>query len=91
MTSCFSNRVFLIVFFKNRFTILYHRDPDTDLARIVGFEVEPASVRHQYDRWDDASPRLKTCAGNADEPHPLGESPQLVSAGEEIGAFLLFI
>ena len=47
----------------------------------MGFEVEPASVRHQYDRWDDASPRLKTCAGNADEPHPLGESPQLVSAG----------
>lgn len=24
-----------------RFTILYHRDPATDLSRIVGFEVEP--------------------------------------------------
>lgn len=67
-----------------RFTILYHRDADTDLARIVGFEVEPASVRHEYDRWDDSAPRLKTCAGNADEPHPLGESPQIVAAGEEI-------
>ena len=25
-----------------RFTILYHRDTETDLARIVGFEVDPA-------------------------------------------------
>ena len=36
-----------------RFTILYHRDVDTDLARIVGFEVEPFSVKHSYEgTWD---------------------------------------
>ena len=31
------------VFINNhlRFTILYHRDAETDLSRIVGFEVEP--------------------------------------------------
>lgn len=31
------------------FTILYHKDAETDLARIVGFEVEPYSVAHEYD------------------------------------------
>lgn len=30
------------------FTILYHKDAETDLARIVGFEVEPYSVAHKY-------------------------------------------
>jgi transmembrane 9 superfamily protein 2/4 len=32
-----------------RFTILYHKNEDTDLSRIVGFEVEPFSVKHTYD------------------------------------------
>ncbi len=31
------------------FTILYHKDAATDLARIVGFEVEPYSVQHSYE------------------------------------------
>ncbi|GFH09283.1 transmembrane 9 superfamily member, partial [Haematococcus lacustris] len=34
----------------------------TDLARIVGFEVEPFSVKHEYEApWDKASPVLNTC------------------------------
>ncbi|KAJ9504989.1 hypothetical protein QJQ45_013398 [Haematococcus lacustris] len=45
-----------------RFTILYHKDAQTDLARIVGFEVEPFSVKHEYEApWDKASPVLNTC------------------------------
>lgn len=32
-----------------RFTILYHRDEETDLSRIVGFEVEPFTVAHSYE------------------------------------------
>jgi transmembrane 9 superfamily member 2/4 len=45
-----------------RFTILYTRDATTDLARIVGFEVEPFSVKHDYDKpWDAGNPSLKTC------------------------------
>ena len=44
------------------FTILYHGDAETDLARIVGFEVEPFSVKHEYDgKWDPEKPELKTC------------------------------
>lgn len=45
-----------------RFTILFHKDAQTDLARIVGFEVEPFSVKHEYEApWDKASPVLNTC------------------------------
>lgn len=45
-----------------RYTILYHKDAETDLARIVGFEVEPFSVKHTYEgAWDKASPVLDTC------------------------------
>lgn len=45
-----------------RFTILYHKDATTDLARIVGFEVEPFSVKHDYEPpWDKATPTLNTC------------------------------
>ena len=68
-----------------RFTILYNRDPETDLSRIVGFEVEPASVKHRYkNRWDPVNPQLETC--NA-ERHPLESlvgAPQAVEEGEEV-------
>ena len=52
------------VFINNhlRFTILYHRDAETDLSRIVGFEVEPFSVEHSYDEpWDPLHTKLFTC------------------------------
>ena len=49
-----------------RFTILYHRDAETDLSRIVGFEVEPFSVKHKYDgKWNADRPELKTCNSNS--------------------------
>lgn len=45
-----------------RFTILYHKDLQTDLARIVGFEVEPFSVKHEYEApYDKSQPVLNTC------------------------------
>ena len=69
-----------------RFTILYHKDIETDLARIVGFEVEPASVKHTYGSWDEVMPQLDTCTP---EKHPLDSSqstvmPQLIADGEEV-------
>ena len=68
-----------------RFTILYNLDPETDLARIVGFEAEPASVAHRYkNRWDPVSPQLETCSG---EHHPLeglAVEPQPVGEGQEV-------
>ncbi|KAK9811371.1 hypothetical protein WJX72_002736 [[Myrmecia] bisecta] len=45
-----------------RYTILYHRDVETELSRIVGFEVEPFSVKHKYEgTWNPDKAELKTC------------------------------
>ncbi|KMZ63397.1 Transmembrane 9 superfamily protein member [Zostera marina] len=43
------------------FTVMYHKDVDSDDARIVGFEVKPESVKHEYKKWDDNNPKLVTC------------------------------
>ena len=69
------------------FTILYHREATTDLARIVGFEVEPFSVAHKYDgSWtdDDSPPKLSTCDGEAQRYVTSKDSKQQVAEGKEI-------
>lgn len=68
-----------------RFTILYHKDIETDLARIVGFEVQPTSVHHEYKEWDPVNPQLETCS-EARHPLDAGSSlaPQMVETGSEI-------
>lgn len=35
------------------FTVMYHRDPETDSARIVGFEVTPNSIKYEHNNWGD--------------------------------------
>ncbi|KAG4141839.1 hypothetical protein ERO13_D06G098400v2 [Gossypium hirsutum] len=36
------------------FTVKYHKDPHADSARIVGFEVKPFSVKHEYKgEWNE--------------------------------------
>ena len=68
-----------------RFTILYHRDPETDLSRIVGFEVEPFSVKHKYDgKWNADRPELKTCNSNSMKFVSEKDTKQEVKEGEEI-------
>ena len=69
-----------------RFLILYHRDVETDLARIVGFEVEPFSVKHKYDgKWDAEKPVLKSCnpatmmyVNDKDEKQELKEGQEII-------------
>ena len=46
-----------------RFTILYHEDADAALARIVGFEVEPFSVRHRRSSQRGRTNRVAGQAG----------------------------
>ena len=47
-------------------TIKYHKDSSFDGARIVGFEVEPSSVKHAYTgQWKGAETPLTTCGGTA--------------------------
>jgi len=68
-----------------RFTILYHKDIETDLARIVGFEIQPTSVHHEYKEWDPVNPQIETCSENK---HPLDAGsalpPQMIEEGGEI-------
>lgn len=68
-----------------RFTILYHRDVETDLSRIVGFEVEPFSVKHKYDgKWNADRPELKTCNSNSMKFVSEKDPKQEVKEGEEV-------
>ncbi|MED6138625.1 Transmembrane 9 superfamily member 8 [Stylosanthes scabra] len=56
------------------FVVKYHRDPVTETSRIVGFEVKPFSVRHEYEGNFDENSRLTTC-----DPH----ARKLVSGSED--------
>lgn len=68
-----------------RFTILYHRDVETDLSRIVGFEVKPFSVQHKYDgRWSDDKPSLTTCNPGSMKAVSDQDDPQQIKAGKEV-------
>lgn len=43
------------------FRVMYHKDHETDSARIVGFEVTPNSINHEYKEWDEKNPQVTTC------------------------------
>ncbi|KAF2927255.1 hypothetical protein DAI22_06g190600 [Oryza sativa Japonica Group] len=46
------------------FKVLYHEDPNSPDARIVGFHVIPSSIKHEYSAWDDKNPTVQTCNAN---------------------------
>ncbi|XP_023000345.1 transmembrane 9 superfamily member 7 [Cucurbita maxima] len=66
------------------FRVMFHKDPDTDLSRIVGFEVTPNSINHEYKEWDEKNPQLITC--NKDTKNFIQGStvPQEVDMNKEI-------
>uniref|UniRef100_A0A7N0V032 Transmembrane 9 superfamily member n=1 Tax=Kalanchoe fedtschenkoi TaxID=63787 RepID=A0A7N0V032_KALFE len=66
------------------FRVMYHRDSDTDSARIVGFEVTPISIHHQHERWDEKFPNLTTCNANTKNLVQASTVPQEVEAGKEV-------
>lgn len=66
------------------FTVKFHKDPQTDAARVVGFEVRPFSVKHEYDgEWNDKN-RLTTCDPHAKRTVINSDSPQEVEDKKEI-------
>ncbi|CAM8938097.1 unnamed protein product [Rhodiola kirilowii] len=65
------------------FKVMYHKDPESDLSRIVGFEVTPMSIHHEYKEWDEKNPQLVTCNSNTKNIIQ-GSTPQEVDAGKEI-------
>ena len=68
-----------------RFTILYHRDVESDLSRIVGFEVKPFSVQHKYDgTWNLDKPDLSTCNPGSMKYVSDKDEPQEVKEGKDV-------
>ncbi|KAL1212608.1 Transmembrane 9 superfamily member 9 [Cardamine amara subsp. amara] len=66
------------------FTVRYHRDIQTDAARIVGFEVKPFSVKHEYEgQWSDKT-RLTTCDPHTKRLVVSSATPQEVENKKEI-------
>ncbi|KAL4386516.1 hypothetical protein GQ457_09G005820 [Hibiscus cannabinus] len=66
------------------FRVMFHRDTETDATRIVGFEVTPNSINHEYKEWDEKNPQIATC--NKDTKYLTQGStvPQEVDVGKEI-------
>ncbi|KAL3632920.1 Transmembrane 9 superfamily member 7 [Castilleja foliolosa] len=66
------------------FRVMYHKDPETDTARIVGFEVSPLSINHEYKVWDDKNPNVPTCNQNTKNLVQSSTVPQEVDKDKEI-------
>ncbi|XP_042508294.1 transmembrane 9 superfamily member 10-like [Macadamia integrifolia] len=67
-----------------QFTMKFHKDSQTDSARIVGFEVKPFSVKHEYEgEWNEKT-RLTTCDPHARRTVTNSDSPQEVEDKKEI-------
>lgn len=58
-----------------RFNIRYHDVPGTSTSRVVGFELEPFTVKHSYEKWpeDDTKekPNLLTCNKDKQVDHTM--------------------
>ncbi|CAN1352394.1 Transmembrane 9 superfamily member 8 [Linum perenne] len=67
------------------FTVKYHKDLQTDSARIVGFEVKPYSIKHEYEeKWNDDKTRLLTCDPHTKRTVANSNTPQEVDDKKEI-------
>ncbi|XP_020585765.1 transmembrane 9 superfamily member 7-like [Phalaenopsis equestris] len=65
------------------FTVKYHKDAESEDARIVGFEVIPSSVHHEFSEGDDKNLKLLTCNPNT-KIAPGTHAPQEVTADADI-------
>ncbi|CAL9102057.1 unnamed protein product [Musa textilis] len=61
------------------FKVMYHKDLDSEDSRIVGFEVIPSSVKHEFSEWDDKNPKVLTCYPST-KITPTSNAPQEVVA-----------
>ena len=66
----------------HRFVFKYHMEPSFQGSRIVGFEVEPFSVRHEYAPPFDPAKPLRTCT--VAKPVTHDQPPQPVSSAGEV-------
>lgn len=67
------------------FTVLYHRDGESSASRVVGFEVTPNSVQHEYEKpFNKEKPEFITCNANTKRLVDGSRPPQEVKENEEI-------
>ncbi|KAF9662744.1 hypothetical protein SADUNF_Sadunf18G0086100 [Salix dunnii] len=67
------------------FTVKFHKDSQSNLARIVGFEVKPFSIKHDYDgQWKNENTRLTTCDPHARRAVTSSESPQVIEDKKDV-------
>ncbi|XP_021758046.1 transmembrane 9 superfamily member 8-like [Chenopodium quinoa] len=66
------------------FTVRYHKDAQTELSRIVGFEVKPFSVKHEYEGEWNENTRLTSCDPHANRLVTSSSNPQEVEDKQEI-------
>ncbi|RCV22133.1 hypothetical protein SETIT_4G196200v2 [Setaria italica] len=67
------------------FLVKYNKDEHTGLARIVGFEVKPYSVKHKPDGdWKGNMTHLKTCNPHTRILVMSSDRPQEIEANKEI-------
>uniref|UniRef100_A0A0C9S5C7 Transmembrane 9 superfamily member n=1 Tax=Wollemia nobilis TaxID=56998 RepID=A0A0C9S5C7_9CONI len=67
------------------FVVKFHKDMETDTARIVGFEVAPYSVKHEYENpWQTENPQLITCNANTKRYVTGADTFQEVDEGKEV-------
>ncbi|KAL6603075.1 hypothetical protein ACP70R_043436 [Stipagrostis hirtigluma subsp. patula] len=79
------NDAWFLIFNHFSFLVKYHMDTNTDLARIVAFEVTPYSVKHEPDGdWKGNATRLKTCDPQLRRLVVDYDEPQKVEANKEI-------
>ncbi|XP_078432050.1 transmembrane 9 superfamily member 7-like [Wolffia australiana] len=65
------------------FKVMFHEDTESQTARIVGFEVLPLSVAHEYSEWDAKNPKVRSCDAKS-KVVPGEHQGQEVDAGKEI-------
>nr|CAD1840221.1 unnamed protein product [Ananas comosus var. bracteatus] len=67
------------------FLVKYHKDTNMDSARIVGFEVKPFSVKHEFEgQWNGNKTRLSTCDPHSKRSVVNSDSPQEVEVNKDI-------
>jgi len=60
-------------------TVKYHTDESFEGSRIVGFEVEPSSIKHAYSgEWKGAKTALSTCAASSAPPLPMQAAGEVI-------------
>ncbi|KAI3512539.1 hypothetical protein L1887_19855 [Cichorium endivia] len=66
------------------FRVMYQKDPENNSARIVGFEVTPTSIKHEYKEWGEKNRQLTMCNQNSEKIIQGSTKPQEVATGEDV-------